>query len=319
MNADGSKIAVASAKQVTFTDRSFNVEGTVQIPGANGGLGKTEFSPDGSRLFIYYGENTGLAGVEAIDANSMTNLGYYSATIPVESTDLSFLDVDTNGRLYFGADGGVRVTDTTAPPVPVAADANMPGSSCPNPYPNYFPLNTATQIPFQGNEAVASGSELYLGGLQATVPSTGVENSIDIPVSSVAGPVGLECIDPSGFTSTVPAAISYGVQISAVSANLLPAIGTPIVDVFGYGILDQPYNSNPTVTVNGGSAQVLGTNSDLYLGSLQGAAIQLPQGTPGAMASISVASANGSGTLSNAASYIPQTTIVPASGLRQLL
>lgn len=319
MNADGSKIAVVSAQQVTFTDRSFNVLATIQIPGAVGDLGRAEFNPDGSRLFIYYGENTGLAGVETVDANGMTALGYYSAAIPYQGTDLSFLEVDTNGRLYFGADGGLRVTDTTVPPIPVAAAANFPGPPCPSPTPSFFPLNSSSQVSFAGAQGVASGTEVYLGGYVATVPSSGVEYSIDIPASSIAGPAGLECIDPSGYATAVPAAISYGVQVTASSANLLPATGTPTVDLFGYGILDSTFNSNPAVTVGGGAAQVLSTNSNLYPGSLQDVAIKVPQGTPGAEASISVTNANGTGTLANTVTYLPETTIVPATGLLQLL
>ena len=129
----------------------------------------------------------------------------------------------------------------------------------------------------------------------------------------------MECIDPSGYATVVPAAISYGVQVTASSANLLPATGTPTVDLFGYGILDSTFNSNPAVTVGGGGAQVLSTNSNLYLGSLQAAAIKVPQGTPGAQASISVTNANGTGTLANTVTYLPETTIVPATGLLQLL
>ncbi len=244
----------------------------------------------------------------------MTALGYYSAAIPHQGTDLSFLEVDANGRLYFGADGGLRVTDTTVPPIPVAAAANFPGPPCPSPTPFFFPLNSSSQVSFVGAEGVASGTEVYLGGYVATVPSSGVEYSVVIPASSIAGSAGLECIDPSGYTTAVPAAISYGVQVTASSANLLPATGTPTVDLFGYGILDSTFHSNPAVTVGGGAAQVLSTNSNL-----QAVAIKVPQGIPGAQASISVTSANGTGNLANAVTYLPETTIVPATGLLQLL
>ena len=323
VNANGSKIAFVSAHQVTFTDGSFNVLGSVPIPGAFQSGGSVEFSHDGSRLFLYYGAvtayanggQTGLIGVEAIDANGLTNLGYYSAAAAYQGSDLSFLDVDTNGRLYFGADSGLRYTDTTAAPVPVAATSFLPGPICPSPTPVYFPLNTASQVSLEALESVASGTSIYLGGYPATVPSSGPEYNVDIPASSVPGPVGEECIDPSGYTTALPDAISYGVQVTASSANLLPATGTPTIDLFGYGILDSTLNSHPVVTVGGSTAQVIGSNSNTSLGSLQLAGVTVPQGTPGAQASISVSNANGSGSLANAVAYLPATTIVPATGL----
>ena len=319
MNADGSKIAVVGAEQVTFTDRSLNVLATVPIPEAVGDLGKTEFSADGSRLFIYYGENTGMTGVETLDANSMTALGYYSAATLREDGDISFLDVDTNGRLYFGADGGLRTTETTEPPIAVAVDGATPGLDCPALELTYFPLDSPSQVMFYGAQFISSGAEVYLGGRVATVPATVEETNVDIPASPVAGPVGMECIDPGGSTSVLPEAISYGVQVAASSANLLPTIGRPTIGLFGYGILDSTFNSRPSITVGGTVAQVLSTNADAGGGdSLQGAAIQVPQGTPAAAVSITVSSANGTGTLANAVSYLPETTIVPATGLLQL-
>jgi hypothetical protein len=319
LNADGSKIAVVSGQQVTFLDRAFNVLGTVQIPGFDPVLGSTQFSLDGRRLFLFYGGGiSGQSRVGVIDANSMISLGYYGADVST-ATDYSFLAVDINGQAYFGSGGGVMVANTTLPPIVVPAGGNIPGTSCPSPNPDYFPLNSSVQASLGG---VAAGTTVYLGGYLATLSagsSGGNEGLIDIPASSISGPVDMECIDPSGYTTAIPSAISYGVQVTASSANLLPAIGTPTIDLYGYGILDATFNSNPTVTVGGSTAQVVSTNSNLYLGSLQGAVVKMSQGTPGAQASITVTSANGTGTLANAVTYIPSTTIVPASGILQLL
>jgi hypothetical protein len=319
LNANGSKIAIVSGLQVIFTDGSFNVLSSVPIPNASGTVlsDRAEFSPDGSRLFF-----SGLTGVEAVDANGFTYIGFYSLGLSEglsqEVTHVSFLDVDTNGRIYFGTDNGIRYADTTAAPVSVAAGANLPGSSCVPPNPDYLPLNSATQVSFIPGGGLASGSQVYLGTYPATVPSSGVEYTIDIPASSIAGPVGEECIDLSGFTTVILNAISYGVQVAASSANLLPAIGTPTVGLFGYGILDSTSNS-PSVTFGANAAQVLDTNSAPYVDSLQAASVKVPQGTPGTEATISVTSANGSGTLANAVTYLPQTTIVTATGLLGLL
>ena len=111
------------------------------------------------------------------------------------------------------------VANTTLPPIVVPAGGNIPGTSCPSPNPDYFPLNSSVQASLGG---VAAGTTVYLGGYLATLSagsSGGNEGLIDIPASSISGPVDMECIDPSGYTTAIPSAISYGVQVTASSAN----------------------------------------------------------------------------------------------------
>src|SRR5439155_14277945 len=55
------------------------------------------------------------------------------------------------------------------------------------------------------------------------------------------------------------------------------------------------------------------------LGTLQADGIQVPNGAPGESADIVVSSSIGSGTLASAATYYPSFSILPASGLLQLL
>jgi len=215
------------------------------------------------------------------------------------------------------------VANTTLPPIVIPTGGNFPGAPCPDPNPDYFPLNSSAQASL--GDGVASGTKIYLGGGLATLSPTSpetVENSIDIPASSTSGPVGMECVDPSGYTTVIPSAISYGVVPVASSSSLLPTSGSPTIDLFGFGILDSAAGSDPAVTIGGNAASVVGTNADLEFGSaasLQGAAVKAPSGASGRSASIAVSNANGSGTLSNAVTYIPSTTIVPASGILQLL
>jgi hypothetical protein len=52
---------------------------------------------------------------------------------------------------------------------------------------------------------------------------------------------------------------------------------------------------------------------------LEGEAIQVPNGTPGASVNVAVSSSVGSGTLTRATTYYSAPTIVPAPGLLQLL
>lgn len=321
LNGDGSKIAFVADQQVIFTDRSFNLLGSVAISDVSGDVGsnRAEFSPDGSRLF--YSDSN---GVLAVDATSYTSSGFYTLGISDSAyaepvLDMTFLDVDTNGRVYFGTDNGIRYTDTAGAPTPWPPGTNSPGFGCAVPTPNYFPLNSASQVSFGPGGGVAYGTQVYLGTYPATVPSSGVEYSVFIPASSVAGPVGEECVGPSGITDVILNAISYGVQVAAPSANLLPANETPTIDIFGYGILDSTFNSTPAITVGGSSAHLVTTNATPYTDSLQGASITVPKGIPGSVADLKVTSANGTGTLANAVTYLPETTIVPGTELLGLI
>jgi hypothetical protein len=320
LNADGSMVAVVSGGEILFLDQSLNV--TSSIPISSSALtvplaSVVRFSADGSRLIMGSG-----ASVLTVDTNNGSAIGYYSGVgLPSDPVG-RFLTASSSGVAFFGTEGGVSTANTTLPPVVVSAGGNEPsGAACAFPYPFYFPLNTSVQVPFQGNEAVATGTKVYLGNNEATL-STNIQdavNLIDIPASSVTGPVNLECIDSGGDTTIIPSAISYGVEPIASSANFLPATGNPSIILYGYGILDAPYNSIPAVTIGGSPATVLSTNSDLFVGSLQGVTVQAPSGTAGQTSGIAVSNANGAGTFASAVTYIPSTTIVPASGILQLL
>lgn len=343
LNSDGSKIALVSPNLVTFVDRSFNVLGTVAISGTNifapglpgpatSGLGGAQFSPDGSQLFLYYWQvdnpgafsSDGVTLVEAIDANGMVPLGYYEAALPklTSSNNLSFLGVDNNGQVYFGNGGGVAAVNTTLPPIAIPAGETLPSPLCPSPSTTSFPLNSSFEVPLaQGG--VTTGTGVYLGGSLATLSTdtTGAESMIEIPASSTPGPVGMECVDPSGYVTLIPSAISYGVLPVASSATLLPTSGSPTIDLYGFGFYDAS-QTLPAVAIGGATATVVGPNPGVFpaeAGSLQDVQVQAPSGSAGQSASISVTSSIGTGTLANAVTYLSGTTIVPASGIVQLL
>jgi hypothetical protein len=130
--------------------------------------------------------------------------------------------------------------------------------------------------------------------------------------------VDVECIGPDGNTFVRAFGFSYGVDAIGVSANLLPPTGNPSVFVFGFGFSDSPFGT-PSVTVGGQPSLKVTSLADLGFGSLQGAAVQLPNGAPGQSPSITVSSTLGTGTLANATTYIPSATIIPSAGLLQVL
>lgn len=313
VNADGTEIAVASAGQVTFLDRSLSALATTPIPGAfQTARTAVQFTPDGSKLLLQY--DLPLA-IEEIDASSHSALGYVSGTVILEQDNLErLLATDAKGHAYVGIDGGLRLVDLSQPPVPNPSTGNLAGPNCPV-LSAVLPLNTSRQLPLSIPFTSAS---VYVGGKPAPLLSNGT--AIIIPSSSIAGPADVECIDPSGNTSVILNGASYGVDPIALSANLLPPTGNPEAYLYGFGFFASQ-GETPAVTLGGlPPVTVVGVNSvGPETGTLQGEAFTVPNGTPGELADVDVSSSLGDGTLASAATYYAQPTVVPASGLLQLL
>lgn len=309
MNADGTKIAVASAQSVTFFDRSFNMLGTTQIPSAfQTARTNVAFTPDGNRLLLQYDLPLAL---ETVDANHFNALGYYSGDASPEDSLARLLATDTAGRAFIGTNSGLRIIDTSKGPV--ANNSVLGGASCTWPGSIGLPLNMSAQLSLPNTQ---SGISYYVGGQAAPLLANAAQ--IQIPAASVAGSVDVECIGSDGNTFIRAFGFSYGVTPIGVSANLLPPIGNPSVFVFGFGFSPTPF-SVPAVTIGGQSASGVADLGDLSFGVLQGVAAQVPNHGGSQTADVTVSSANGTGTLSQAITYIPSATIIPASGLLQLL
>lgn len=309
MNKDGTKIAVASAQSVTFFDRSFNVLGTTQIPSAfQTARTNVAFTPDGNRLLLQYDLPLAL---ETVDANHFSALGYYSGDASPEDSFARLLATDTSGRAFIGTNSGLRIIDMSKGPV--ANNSVLGGAPCTWPGSIGLPLNTAAQLSFLNAQ---SGVSYYVGGQPAPLLSNATQ--IQIPASSVAGSVDVECIGSDGNTFIRAFGFSYGVTPIGVSANLLPPIGNPSVFVFGFGFSPTAF-SVPSVTIGGQSALGVQDLGDLSFGALQGVVAQVPNHGASQTADITVSSANGSGSLSQAITYIPSATIIPASGLLEVL
>ena len=307
MNADGTKIGVVSAQQATFLDRSFNVLATVQIPGAfQTGRTAVTFTSDGSSLLLQY--DIPLA-IEVLDANNYATLGYYSGAANAEDNDERLLAIDSSGRAFAGMGGGVRVIDMTKPIIANPSDDLLNGMSCPLTTTTAAPVNTAEQFSL-GSPAPSEGTSYYFNGQPASLLSNGTQ--IDIPPSSTAGAADIECIGPDGNTFVYSGSFSYGVELIGVSANLLPPSGNPPVYIFGYGL-----SESPTISVGGKPVTNVFVSNPVV--PLQVAQVRVPDGTSGQSSNVAVSSANGSGSITQAMTYIPSATIVPSSGLLQVL
>jgi hypothetical protein len=312
LNSDGSVIAVASAAQVSFFDRSFHLLGTAQLPGAfQTARSNVQFSSDGSKVYLQYAFPL---AAEAVDVTSFTALGYLSATVVPDGDNLEgLLSIDAEGRGWFNIDGGVRLVDLSQPLVPNVSGTAFPGASC-SPLDVILPLNTTQQV--QLAQPISSGS-VYIGGQPATISSGGTQ--VAVPASAAPGSADQECIDTQGNTAVVAQAVSYGVDPVGLSANLLPPTGQAGAYVFGFGFSESSSGTPPSVTVgNAQSPQVVSLGSP-GLGVFQGEQIQIPNGTPGQSADLTVSSSLGSGTLHSAAAYYATPTILPTSGILQLV
>ena len=308
INADGSKIAVASASQITFLNNSLTALATTPIPGAfQTTRTAVQFSADGQTLFLQYDMPL---EIEEISASSYSALGYITGDVAAlgDNNLERLLTTDAEGRAYTGIAGELRVVNLTQSPVPNPSSGNGPGGpNCPN-LGASLSTNASQQFTLG---ATVTGSSVYVGGQPAPLLDGGT--AIDLPASSLVGPADEECIGAYGDTLLVQAAVSYGVQPIALSANLLPPTGNTTIYVYGYGF--SPAGDPPTVTIGGVPVNV--TTLGNAVPPLEGEAIQIPNGTPGASVNVAVSSSAGGGTLT--ATYYPAPTIVPASGLLQLL
>jgi hypothetical protein len=321
LNADGSEIAVASAMEVSFFNRSFALLGSAPLQTAfQTARSAVQFTPDGTRLFLQYALPLWLEEVGATNYNA---LGILSGSVDPDDDNLErLLTIDAEGHGYVGIDEGLRVVNVTQAPVPNSANNNNPGPpQCP-PINGILPLGTSQQFSFLDP---INGLSIYIGGIPT--PLLQGNTVINIPASSVAGPVDVECVDVYGDMSVATADVSYGIQPLALSANLLPPTGNPLAYLFGSGFYDSTelfYTTNPpfqgSVSMGGQPTTSATTLGSIWSGTVfEGLGFNIPNGSPGESASVGVSSSFGSGTLASAATYYPTPTVIPATGLLQLI
>ena len=230
INADGTKIAVASADQVTFLSRSLTAIASTPIPSAfQSARTAVQFSYDGLKLYLQYPFPL---NIEVVDATSYSALGYLSGFMNPDDDNLErLLTTDSKGNAYAGIDGGLRLVNLMQSPVPNSSNGSTFVPNCPV-------LNAA--LPVGSSQQITltfplTGSSVYVGGEPAPLLSGGTV--ISIPASSISGPADVECIDTYGDTLVSPDGVSFGIEPLALSANLLPPTGNPNTYLFGFGFL----------------------------------------------------------------------------------
>jgi hypothetical protein len=314
-NPDGTQFAVVSAQEVTFYDRKFLKRGKVTTI-LNDAFQNTnaQYSSDGNRL--YWGMST-LPVVDVLDAVNFVELGNVTTSFGRALTQIgsgfpqSFLWVDSTQRVVIGASGGIGMVDAS---VPLLSPPTGGPLGIPNPY--AMVLDAAAPISFS-NFSVPSGTEIFVAGLQ-TQYQPGPPLIVIPPLISVTGPADLAVKTPEGRIYYSPQVLSFGTDIAVADATLLPPTGNPYLTISGFGLYNDPLTSG-TITLGGraGTNTTVNTNAGT-LNALQQVRFQAPTGQPGP-ADIAVSSNQGTGKLAGAVSFIPSSTILPATGLIQLL
>jgi hypothetical protein len=316
-NPDGTQFAVVSAYSASFYDQAFNLLGSVNL-GANAGLlfqnNNSQYSADGSSLYWeMFGDQGGGSVVDVLDATNFVEMGNVASNFNIQTQfPPILLWVDSTQQAFFSAGSGGSGELSGVGELSVSTlRSGMPdlaGGVGPNPF--VIPLNQSAAVTLSpANSNLPVGTAVTFGGALAPLVSSSPW-VVQVPASSVAGPVNVGVTQPDGETLVQPLNFVYGVDVAAPTSTLVPPIGNPTLTLFGYGMLNGPFAA-PTVSMNGQTVpNVTVDGEDNYI--LQGLLLQLPNGTPGP-ANITVTSVNGTGTLNNAVTYIPSATILPTS------
>ena len=259
------------------------------------------------------GDQGGGSIVDVLDTAHFAELGSVATNIGIETQfEPDLLWVDGAQQAFLSELGGVGEVNVSTP------RSGMPGmAGGVGPDPAAIPLNQSVAVTLNiTNSNLPTGTSVTFAGVIATIESTNPW-VVQVPASSVAGPVNLVLTQPDGETLVEPQHFSYGVDVAAATSTLVPPIGNPVMGLFGFGMLNGPSQA-PTVTVGGQPVTNLAINPQAnYI--LQELFLQLPNGSPGP-ADITVTGMNGTSTLKAAVTYIPSAKIIPASGaLLQLL
>lgn len=315
-NPDGSQFAVVAALSVSFYDGAFNLLGTVNFGPLADKLfdhGNTQYSADGSLLYWeMFGDQGGGSIIDVLDAINFVEMGSVGTNIGIALQDQPDLLCVTNEQQAFASlDGGIESLSVSSLRVGMP---DMAGGGAPQPH--AIPLNQSATVTLGALQTLLPvGMSVTFNGVLAPVESATSDSMVvQVPASSVAGPVNLVFTQPDGETLIEPQFFSYGVTIAAPTSTLIPPIGNPLMGLFGFGLLNDFSQPPPSVTIGGQTASV--TVPDDTLDEIF---VQIPNGVAGP-ADITVSGVNGTTTLKSAVTYVPSAKILPASGaLVQLL
>ena len=215
INSTGTQYAVVSAFSVSFYDSAFNLLGTAgfdQTSGFSFQYWNTQFSSDDSLLYWKL-ESAGTI-LDVVNTNGFTQVGTVTADIGTEAPlEPNFLWIDSKRRAFFAASGGIVLLDCSSPRTGAPYFAGAIG---PNPY--SVPLNQSVDVTL--SSGLQAGTSVTFGGQLAPVMSaSNGQVVVQLPPSSVAGPVNLVFTQPDGESFVEPQRFSYGVDVAGAGRH----------------------------------------------------------------------------------------------------
>jgi WD40 repeat protein len=309
LNVDGSQLVVSSALALNFYDRQFNRLGTTNASVGSFQENTVLYSADNSRVYWELNASAGTGPfVDVVDTKTFAEIGNKSTAYGGFQYTPTLFTVTATQLAFLGSGGGLGMVNCTSL-----------HSGSPELVQLYGPSPTGVQLGNSVSTTFASsypnGTSFYFGGASASVQSMN-PLTVQVPASSVPGPVNVVVSQPDGQTLVSPAAFAYGVNVLAPTASLLPSTGNPILGISGYGLMNQAFSPG-TATIGGNPVLSTSYNNEATPPFAE-LLVSVPNGSPGPT-SVSVFSALGTSTLVDALTYIPSATILPAKPIRQLL
>jgi DNA-binding beta-propeller fold protein YncE len=266
-------------------------------------------SPDGSTLYTVDLE----ANVLAWDSTTFTQIGW------VPSFDVSDLQqaivvasIDETGLIFGPVGHGVAFLDSTKIQQGTKGTQFNIGFLSPPTGPlsggTGLQAEVLTPVPVPN---ITTGT-VYIGNASATNISLSPNSFTGgTPPSSKAGPADFTAILPDSSMRLMPENFSYGPTIVQVSTNAASAEGGAQGVIYGYG-----FDSSVQVTVGGQPATVtqfipIATPTIPYPFPMEGILFTMPGGIAGTAADVTVQTANGTETASNAIRYVPAVQTFP--------
>jgi hypothetical protein len=327
LSPDGNDIAVGipGGQLALYNAHTLAVINTFPIAPNPGGSFSLIFSPDSKTLFAS-NDNT----VYAYSVATGQQIGWLSniyvpptsggsASGPIDSPD--FEAFDNSGLLAGPLEEGFGFLDTTT------LQTGPVGWQFTNAYltPGTGTTSGGTQVQWSlPNTPTTLNPAIYFGGNKAPTVDMG---SGDGPATVTTppgnpGPVPVYAFEPDGSMQLVPDGFSYGPSILEVTPGISTADGGGEGVLYGYGfgpLSTTTIPPNLSVVVGGATATIVGFNPDAYNITSQPFQLQtiyytIPPGSSGSSQNVTVSSASGEASASNALSYLPAPQQYPLSG-----
>jgi DNA-binding beta-propeller fold protein YncE len=322
LNTDGSQIVGAGGQGLPtiFYDGQFNALGSTSLDVLS--IAGVLYSLDGSHVYVL--ETDSISGDDvaaAIDTNSFGLVGVvpsfaFGSSLPFSGAVNVAFAIDETNMLFGPAPLGVGYLDVTSP-----GSFDLPFSYGNLMSPTLLNLAAPSTTQLQGGYLSSTWNyNVYFGPPPASPqaqPGTNISvqssNTLDVtaPTGTVAGSANVTLTRSDGYFQVIPEAVSYGPSVLQVDANAGSPSGGDSIKVVGFGF----DSSNVQVTIGGQVATNISRSGPTAGQIFPTATLSLttPAGASG-YADVTVATPNGSSTVSSGFQYLTSAQMYPSSG-----